>query len=58
MKKLIYLFKPTQENLFSIVNTVLGIFALIHFKMPFGFLFMVLVALYTIAMDFVYRACK
>lgn len=58
MKKILYLFKPSQENLFSIVNTVLGIFALTHFKVHFGFLFMVLVALYTIAMDLVYKWCK
>ncbi len=53
-----YRFSIKKADLFSAVNTALSIFALTHFKMPFGFLFMVLVALYTIAMDFVYRACK
>lgn len=51
-------FKPSQENLFSAVNTVLGIFLFMHYKMPFGLLFMVCVALFTIAMDQVYKACK
>ena len=58
MKNLIYLFKPSQENLFSAVNTVLGIFILMHYRVEFGLLFMVLVALFTIAMDLVYKACK
>lgn len=58
MKKTLYHFKPSPENLFSAVNTLLAVFVLMHFKMPFGFLFMVLVALYTIAMDLVFNACK
>jgi len=58
MKRILYLFKPSQENLFSAVNTVLGIFILMHYKVEFGLLFMVLVALFTIAMDLVYKACK
>ena len=58
MKNLIYLFKPSQENLFSVCNTLLGIFVLMHYQIEFGFLFMVSVALYTIAMDQVYKACK
>jgi len=58
MKKILYLFKPSQENLFSAVNTVLGIFILMHYKVEFGLLFMVSVALFTIAMDLVYRWCK
>ena len=58
MKKTLYHFKPSQNDLFSIVNSVLGIFVLTYLNMPFNFLFVVLVALYTIAMDRVYDACK
>ena len=58
MKRILYLFKPSQENLFSAVNTVLGIFILMQYQFDFGFLFMVLVALFTIAMDLVYKWCK
>ena len=58
MRRILSLFKPSQENLFSAVNTVLGIFILMHYKVEFGLLFMVLVALFTIAMDLVYKACK
>jgi hypothetical protein len=58
MRRILSLFKPSQENLFSAVNTVLGIFLFMHYKMPFGLLFMVSVALFTIAMDQVYKACK
>ena len=58
MKRILYLFKPSQENLFSAVNTVLGIFILTHCKVEFGLLFMVLVALFTIAMDLVFKWCK
>ena len=58
MRKILSLFKPSQENLFSAVNTVLSIFLFMHYKMQFGLLFMVSVALFTIAMDQVYKACK
>ena len=58
MEKIRSLFSIKKADLFSAVNTALSIFALTHFKMPFGILFMVLVALYTIGMDFVYKACK
>ena len=58
MRRILSHFKPSKQDLFSIVNTVLGIFALTLFKMPFGLLFMVSVALFTIAMDQVYKACK
>ncbi len=58
MKRILSHFKPSQENLFSICNTVLAIFLFMHFEMPFGLLFMVSVALFTIAMDLVYRWCK
>ena len=53
-----YRFNLKKADLFSAVNTVLSIFALIHFKMPMGFLFMVLVLIYTLVMDVVYKACK
>jgi hypothetical protein len=58
MKKILYLFKPSQENLFSACNTMLGIFILMHYRVEFGLLFMVLVALFTIAMDLVFKWCK
>ena len=53
-----YRFNLKKADLFSAVNTVLSIFALIHFKMPMGFLFMILVLIYTLLMDVVYKACK
>ena len=58
MRKILYLFKPSQENLFSVVNTLLSIFVMRYFQMPIDLLFIVLVALFTIAMDQVYKACK
>jgi len=58
MKKILYHFKPSKQDLFSIVNTVLAIFLLRYFEMPVDFLFIVLVALFTIAMDQVYKACE
>ena len=58
MRKILSNFKPSQENLFSACSTALSIFVLMHYKIDVGFLFMVYVALYTIAMDFVYKKCK
>lgn len=58
MKIRLYHFKPSQENLFSIVNTLLSIFVMRYFQMPIDLLFIVLVALFTIAMDLVYKWCK
>ena len=58
MKIRLYYFKPSQENLFSTVNTLLIIFVMRYFQMPIDLLFIVLVALFTIAMDLVYKACK
>ena len=58
MKIRLYHFKPSQENLFSTVNTLLIIFVMRYFQMPIDLLFIVLVALFTIAMDLVYKACK
>ena len=51
-------FSLKKADLFSAVNTVLSIFVLMHFKMPIGFLFMILVLIYTLVMDVVYKACK
>jgi hypothetical protein len=37
---------------------LLSIFALFHFEFEFGLLFMVIVALYTIGMDQLYKAFR
>ena len=58
MKKILSHFKPSKQDLFSTVSTVLAIFLLHFFKMPVDFLFLGLVALFTIAMDQVYKVCK
>jgi hypothetical protein len=58
MKKLIEKLTPKKQDLFSIQSTLLSIFALFHFEFEVGFLFMVIVALYTIGMDQIYNACK
>ena len=47
-----------KQDLFSISSTLLAIFGLMQVDISNLFLFIVLVALYTIAMDFVYKACK
>jgi hypothetical protein len=47
-----------KADLFSLSSTLLAIFGLLQFDVSNLFLFMVLVAIYTIAMDFVYKACK
>jgi hypothetical protein len=47
-----------KQNLFTLSSTLLAIFVLIRLDVANVFLFLVLVALYTIAMDFVYKACK
>jgi hypothetical protein len=58
MKKISNQFIPSKQDLFSIQSTLLSIFALFHFELEFGILFMVIVALYTIGMDLIYRICK
>jgi hypothetical protein len=58
MKKILNQFIPSKQDLFSIQSTLLSIFALFHFKFDFGLLFIVIVALYTIGMDLIYRICK
>jgi hypothetical protein len=58
MKKIIESFTPSKQDLFSIQSTLLSIFALYHFKFDFGLLFIVIVALYTIGMDQIYKAFK
>lgn len=55
MKKILQQFIPSKQDLFSIQSTLLSIFALFHFKFDFGILFMVIVALYTIGMDLIYK---
>jgi len=47
-----------KEDLFSISSTLLAIFGLMQVNISNLFLFVVLVALYTLAMDFIYRLCK
>ena len=47
-----------KADLFSLSSTLLAIFGLMQLDVSNLFLFMVLVAIYTIAMDFVYKACK
>jgi hypothetical protein len=47
-----------KEDLFSISSTLLAIFGLMQMNISNLFLFMVLVALYTIGMDLIYKACK
>jgi len=58
MKKILQQFIPSKQDLFSIQSTLLSIFALFHFEFEFGLLFMVIVALYTIGMDQIYKACR
>jgi hypothetical protein len=58
MKKIINSFTPSKQDLFSIQSTLLSIFALFHFEFDFGILFMVLVFLYTIGMDLLYKICR
>jgi hypothetical protein len=55
MKKILQQFIPSKQDLFSIQSTLLSIFALFHFEFDFGLLFMVIVALYTIGMDQIYK---
>jgi hypothetical protein len=47
-----------KADLFSVSSTLLAIFGLLQLDVSNLFLFMVLVAIYTIAMDFIYKACK
>jgi hypothetical protein len=58
MKKILTQFIPSKQDLFSIQSTFLSIFALFHFEFEFGLLFMVIVAIYTIVMDLLYKICK
>ena len=58
MKKIIENFTPKKQDLFSIQTTMLTIFALMHFNFHCGLWFIFIVAGVTIAMDFVYKACK
>ena len=47
-----------KADLFSASSTLLAIFGLMQVNIPNLFLFIILVALYTIGMDFIYKACK
>jgi len=58
MKKILHQFIPKKQDMFSIQSTLLSIFALLHFEFDLGLLFMVIVALYTIGMDLIFKACR
>jgi hypothetical protein len=58
MKKLIENLTPKKQDLFSIQTTLLTIFTLLHFEFDCGLWFIFIIAAVTIAMDFVYKACK
>lgn len=47
-----------KADLFSISSTLLAIFGLMQVEISNLFLFMILVGVYTILMDFIYKACK
>ena len=47
-----------KADLFSASSTLLAIFGLMQMNISNLFLFVILVALYTIGMDFIYKACK
>jgi hypothetical protein len=58
MKKILHQFIPSKQDLFSIQSVALSIFVLFNFDYDFGLLFMVIVSLYAIGMDLIYRICK
>ncbi len=58
MKKILQQFIPTKQDLFSIQSVVLSIFVLFNFDYDFGLLFMVIVSLYAIGMELIYKACR
>ena len=58
MRKIIESFTPKKQDIFSASSTALSIFMFMHFDVPMNFVFMIYVALFTIGMDFIYRACK
>jgi len=47
-----------KADLFSVSSTLLAIFGLMQVNISNLFLFVILVAFYTIGMDFIYKACK
>lgn len=47
-----------KADLFSLSSTLLAIFGLMQLDISNLFLFIVLVGLYTLGMDFIYKACK
>lgn len=47
-----------KADLFSISSTLLAIFGLMQLDISNLFFFIVLVGIYTIAMDFIYKTCK
>ena len=51
-------FSLKKADLFSAVCTVLGIFLLRQFDISNVFIFMVLVVLFTVSMDIIYKNCR
>lgn len=47
-----------KSDLFSLSSTLLAIFVLLQLPISNLMVFMILVVLYTIGMDFLYKACK
>jgi hypothetical protein len=58
LKAMRSLFSINKADLFSAVCTVLGIFILNQFDVRNLFLFMVLVVVFTVFMDFIYKNCR
>lgn len=58
MWKIISLFKMKKADLFSITVGLLAIFLFIHVGIRFDVFFMVYLAIFTLAMDWLYRLCK
>lgn len=58
MWKIISLFKMKKADLFSFTASLLAIFLFIYFGVPFNVFFMLYLAIFTLAMDWLYRLCK
>lgn len=58
MKNLLSLFKMKKADLFSVTVGLLAVFLFIHIGIRFDVFFMVYLAIFTLAMDWLYRLCK
>jgi len=47
-----------KADLFSFTASLLAIFLFIYFAVPFNVFFMLYLAIFTLAMDWLYRLCK